>query len=301
MLSRYKLELRALILAIGGALVAVIWELAFSEVGEVPWWTYFCVTGLSIFVLSYGLMSEWVLGGTSLRQLKEMEAYRREFLSDVSHELRTAVFVVQGFLDALRDESKGFSADQRRLLDRSSSNLAHLTQLIEDIRSTSLLESGAIRMQYTFFEMSELIEGVFEEFEATARKTKVRLLRSGRGSTSVYADRKYIGQVMRNLIQNAILYNRQKGSVVVELELKRKNVKVSVQDTGIGIPPEEQSRIFERFYRVEKSRSQARGGTGIGLALVKHILQAHQTSIHLRSEENGSDFWFILPSERPDR
>ena len=202
MLSKYKLEQRAAILAIGGAASTTLWGWVFEEYGGIPWWTYFCVTGLSIFVLSYGFMSEWGLGILSKQQVEEAEVYRREFLANISHELRTSVFVVQGLLDTLKDESEGFSEQQQRLLERASRNLAQLTQLVEDIRSTSLFESGEIRMHPTVFDIQTLCAEVLEELEASARKAKINLSLRAKESTSVCADRKYIGQVIRNLVQN---------------------------------------------------------------------------------------------------
>ena len=299
--SKYRLEYRSLILATGGATVSTLWGWAFERVGEVPWWTYAVVSGASIFLVSYGLLSEWPIRLMSRKRLEEEASYRREFLSNVSHELRTSVFVLQGFLDALLLTAQPLSKEQQRLVDRSRSSLEQLTQLIEDIRSTSLIESGEIHMQRLRVDIKTLCEEVIEEFESSAKQAKVSIrLRASEDPAWVYVDRKYMRQVMRNLIQNAIHYNRPKGFVEVEIQEEHSSLRVSVKDTGIGIPVEDQPRIFERFYRVEKSRTQGKGGTGIGLALVKHILEAHGAQIEVKSEpKEGTDFWFFLQTTPP--
>ena len=314
LLSSYRREKDALELALVVAAVGTLWGWAFATEGGVPWWTYFIVTLISAFLIAY-----WILGDKKeweemskissaescsptveeIKNLKNLATYRKEFLANVSHELKTSVFVVQGFLDALQDERKELSKSQQHLLERARSNLDQLAQLTENILKTSLMESGAIRMQNTRFCIRQLSEQLLEDFQKNSATQKIKLsLLAPSSHYYIYADKQYLQQVMRNLIQNAIRYNRPKGSVYIQLQEENNYVKVSVKDTGIGIPADEQSRIFERFYRVEKSRSKNEGGTGIGLALVKHILEAHQCKIGLQSKVGvGTKIYFSLPTD----
>ena len=311
----YRRERDALQIALVVAFVGTIWGWAFAVEGEVPWWTYFVVTFIAAFLMAYWVMGEKreerdpskILSTKEqsptkeeLKDLKNLATYRREFLANVSHELKTSVFVVQGFLDALEDERKKLSKSQKYLLERARSNLDQLAQLIEDILKTSLMESGAIRMQPTRFCIRQLSKQLLEDLQKNSSSQKIKLsLLAPSSYYYVCADKRYLHQVMRNLIQNSIRYNRPKGSVQVQLQEENNYVKVSVKDTGIGIPVSEQSRIFERFYRVEKSRSKNEGGTGIGLALVKHILEAHQCKIDLQSKVGvGTKIYFSLPTSQ---
>lgn len=307
--SKHERERWALLLALVVAATGSLWGWTFAKEGQVPWWTYFVVCGVSAFLLGYWILGLWVqqeeqklpsVAPPSVAELEELRAaaaYRKEFLANVSHELKTSVFVTQGFLDALQEEEKGLSKLQRQLLQRAQANLLQLGQLVEDVLTTSLMESGAIRMQPTRFDMCDLCERVLEDLYKSSKAKQIQLkLEAKVDENWIYADKKYLQQVIRNLIQNAIHYNRPKGEVLVQLQRIDTQLKVSIKDTGMGIPLAEQRRIFERFYRVEKSRSKTQGGTGIGLALVKHVLEAHKSTIKLQSQTGvGSVFSFLLP------
>ena len=175
----YRREIDALQLAVVVSAVGSLWGWAFATEGQVPWWTYFVVTFVSASLVAY-----WVMGGRQvlgeipnllstdrssavseeMQHLKDLAAYRREFLANVSHELKTSVFIVQGFLDALQDERKTLSKKQRRLLAQARSNLEQLAQLVEDVLTLSLMESGAIRMRPVRFCIRKALLAVARRF-----------------------------------------------------------------------------------------------------------------------------------------
>ena len=308
--SNYNVEWRALSIACVAALTGTFWGWILAEEGQVPWWTYFLVCGASVFLFTYLLLPLWEGNATKkepphatlseLSALRTVQEYRKDFLANVAHELKTSVFVVQGFLDLLQEEET-LPEEPRKLIARAHQGMDQLACLVEDMLTTSLMEHGAIRMQPTCFDMRALCEQLLLDLYKHARQEKITLsLHAKKNPIFVHADKKYLQQVMRNLIHNAISYNVRKGSVDVHLQADKKQLHVSVKDTGIGIPKAEQIRIFERFYRIEKSRTKDQGGVGIGLALVKHILSAHQSQIELKSQERrGSSFTFSLPLTAP--
>ncbi|CCG98970.1 histidine kinase [Fibrella aestuarina BUZ 2] len=233
-------------------------------------------------------------------ELKRMEQFRREFLADVSHELKTPIFAAQGFIHTLIDGAVDDEFVRDKFLAKAARSLDGLDALVKDLVALSQLETGELRMHFERVDMRQLIEEIFEQLEslARARTTSLRL-KAPQGPIWVKADRQRMTQVMINLIQNAVKYGNDNGRVIVALdEDGKKHIQVSVKDDGPGIPPEHLSRIFERFYRVEKSRSKEQGGTGLGLAIVKHILNAHKSKITVLSRlEKGTEFRFKLDKE----
>ena len=233
-------------------------------------------------------------------QLKSMAAYRREFLADISHELKTPIFAAQGFVHTLLDGAINDDNVKMRFLKKAAKSLDGLDALVQDLLILSRLETGQITMDIQNFNMFELTLEVFEQLENKATKKDIKL---GLGSGAyknimVRGDRHRISQVVRNLVLNGIYYTDENGRVTVDFEVKSDIVVVHVRDNGRGIPTEHLDRIFQRFYRVEKSRGRShnRGGTGLGLAIVKHILEQHQSQIKVKSNINkGSDFYFELP------
>ncbi len=314
--SKYRQEWRALLMGGITGVVGTLWGWAFATAGQVPWWTYFVVCVVSVFLCTYGLFSLWAqqtdkLNAVSIPlsvaaaedeavQLREAALYRKNFLADVSHELKTSVFIAQGFLDALQADS--LSKPQREVLQRTQRAITQLKQLVEDVLTTSLMEHGNMCMQYSCFDMHALCVELCADFYTFSKQRRVKLsLRASSPPLWAYADRKYLQQVMRNLVQNAIAYNRTNGSVSVQLQCVDQRLHVAVEDTGCGIAVAEQKHIFERYYRVEKSRAKQAGGTGIGLSLVKQVLAAHNTPIQLHSQVGvGSVFSFSLPMAAPE-
>jgi two-component system, OmpR family, phosphate regulon sensor histidine kinase PhoR len=234
-------------------------------------------------------------------ELKKMEQFRREFLADVSHELKTPIFAAQGFIHTLIDGAVDDEYVRDKFLAKAARSLDGLDALVQDLVALSQLETGELRMHFDRVDIRHITDEIFEQLEsvAQARKTTFRLKTQLPGSVWVRADRQRITQVMTNLIQNAVKYGNDGGKVLVTLEEEgKKQVLITVKDDGPGIPPEHLSRIFERFYRVEKSRSKEQGGTGLGLAIVKHILNAHKSKITVLSRlDKGSEFRFKLDKE----
>ncbi|TAF34454.1 MAG: two-component sensor histidine kinase [Cytophagales bacterium] len=238
-----------------------------------------------------------------IEKLKKVEQYRREFIADVSHELKTPLFAAQGFIHTLLDGAINDETVRSMFLEKAAKNLDSLTRLVKDLLTLSQIESGAISMLPDTFNLHELCKDVLEQLDDQAAKRHVqcKLILKARktdGDTpfNVWADEHRIKQVLINLVINAIKYGREQGNVWVELKANESSVKVTVKDDGHGIDPEHLSRIFERFYRVEKSRSKMQGGTGLGLAITKHILEKHNSRINVSSQVGlGTTFSFRLP------
>jgi len=230
-------------------------------------------------------------------QLKKSEHVRSQFLGNVSHELRTPIFAVQGYLETLLHGAVDDSSVNRSFLEKAQSNLSRLNVLLEDLINISQIESGEMKMSFRYFRINEFLESVAKEFEAIAANRNVSLNRAFRTTTEdeAFGDKERLRQVLNNLISNAINYNKPMGEVVLSSEKTVNGIQISVKDTGVGMPSEHISRIFERFYRVDNDRSRALGGTGLGLAIVKHIIEAHGSRIEVESNTGeGSIFRFLL-------
>ncbi|RYC67623.1 MULTISPECIES: sensor histidine kinase [Spirosoma] len=230
-------------------------------------------------------------------ELKRLELFRREFLADVSHELKTPIFAAQGFIHTLIDGAVDDENVRDKFLSKAAKSLDGLDALVKDLVALSQLETGEVKMNFDRVDLALVTKEIFDQLEdiASKKNTTLRLKTTEPGPVWVKADPQRILQVMTNLIENGVKYGNENGRVVVSLEGDKKHVLVSVRDDGPGIPPEHLSRIFERFYRVEKSRSKDRGGTGLGLAIVKHILNAHKAKITVMSKlEKGTTFRFKL-------
>jgi two-component system phosphate regulon sensor histidine kinase PhoR len=235
-------------------------------------------------------------------ELKKLEAFRREFIADVSHELKTPIFAAQGFVHTLLDGAVNDKAVRTKFLKKAAKSLDGLDILVQDLLTLSHIETGQIKMHFENIDLYKLTEEVFEQLEDKAEKKKVRLRLDGpRRKVIVYADWQRMTQVMTNLISNAIKHSHDDSEVMVSFDASKKYVTTFVRDFGEGIPAEHQVRIFERFYRVDKSRSREKGGTGLGLAIVKHILDGHNTKAEVESiPGKGAAFSFRLPRAKPE-
>lgn len=230
-------------------------------------------------------------------ELKKLEVFRREFLADVSHELKTPIFAAQGFIHTLIDGAMDDPKVRDKFLQKAAKSLDGLDALVKDLMALSQLETGEIKMQRQAMDLRWLTLEVCEQLEqkATARNVTLKIKPDKLTHVWVNADPQRLNQVMTNLIDNAIKYGHEGGKVVVHFEEDKKHINVSVRDDGPGIQPDDLKRIFERFYRVEKSRSREKGGTGLGLAIVKHILNAHGSKITAVSKiDKGTNFEFRL-------
>lgn len=232
-----------------------------------------------------------------IEDLKRLEAFRREFLADVSHELKTPVFSAQGFVHTLLDGAVDDKKIRKKFLKRAAKSLDNLDSLIQDLLTLSQIETGEIKMHFEHFNLVNTVIEIIDQMEDKAEKRglTIRLDRDYKDPVFVYADSKRIYRVIINLVSNAIKYT-DKGEVVIGMTQTNEKVEVTIKDTGVGIPPEHLKRVFERFFRVDKSRSKDLGGTGLGLAIVKHILEAHDSKVSVTSVVGkGSTFSFKLP------
>lgn len=236
--------------------------------------------------------------------LKEQEKFRKEFLANISHEFKTPLFALQGYVDALQDGLLEEDPQMaRQFLDKASSNLDRLNFLIKDLDEISKLESGRIPVNYQKFDLTILIREVFDSLEDKAKTHQINLIfkEKYQEHTIVNADREKIRQVLVNLIDNSFKYGKAGGYTNVRIFELFEQVLVEVTDDGIGIEEKYLNRVFERFFRTEKSRSRQIGGSGLGLAIVKHIIEAHEQTINVRSTEGlGTTFAFTLEKAVPE-
>jgi two-component system phosphate regulon sensor histidine kinase PhoR len=242
---------------------------------------------------------EWARGQTrEIEQLQAMAEYRKEFLGNVSHELKTPIFSIQGYIDTLID---GGLYDERinlEYLHKASHNIERMIAIVRDLENISLLESGQLRLEMSVFNVCELAREVMGSLEEQADAADMELgFKPGiNPSVMVRADRDRVRQVLVNFLTNAIRYGREGGYARIGVYDMSDRILVEVSDNGIGIAPESLGRVFERFFRTDKARSRERGGTGLGLSIAKHIVEAHGMGVNVRSTENvGSTFGFTLP------
>ena len=232
----------------------------------------------------------------SILALKKAEKYRREFLGNVSHELKTPIFNIQGYIHTLIDGALEDPNVNRKYLVRTSKSIDRMISIIEDLEQLARLDSDELDLNLTEWDFIELVNELFEFFEIKSSEKNIKLsLDSNFDSFFVLADKEKINQVLVNLISNSIKYGKEGGIIIIKIEKKEKNSLIHVVDDGIGISSENITRVFERFYRVDKGRSRSQGGTGLGLAIVKHIIEAHEQKINISSQVNkGTAISFTL-------
>ncbi len=230
--------------------------------------------------------------------LKLKETYRREYLGNISHELKTPLFTVQAYLSTLEDGAINNRKIGKKYLKRANKGVDRLISIVKDLDLISKLESKDLNLNRKSFNIVELTQDVFDLLEIEAKKRNVSLVFGEfyEYPITVVADKKRIEQVLTNLIVNSIKYGKINGTTSVNIEpYSEKKVLVRVKDTGEGISKTHLSRIFERFYRADKSRSREQGGSGLGLSIVKHIIEVHDEEIFVKSEiSKGSEFSFTL-------
>lgn len=233
-----------------------------------------------------------------IETLKVREEYRKEFIGNVSHELKTPLFTVQGYIDTLLDGGIDDEKIRKKYLTRASKGVERLTYIIKDLDMITKLEVGDLSLKKERFDIVKLVQNVFDLFEMKAAKKSITLTFDidYTEPVLVYADIERIQQVLTNLIVNSIKYGRRKGTTEISIEnLIKSKVIVRVTDNGEGIKEEHLPRLFERFYRVDKSGSRKEGGSGLGLSIVKHIIEAHEEKMYVESELSvGSEFSFTL-------
>lgn len=229
--------------------------------------------------------------------LIEQENYRREFIGNVAHELKTPLFSIQGFVLTLIDGAVDDLEIRDSYLKRINKSVERLTNIVKDLDLITDLGSGSLKLEISSFDIIELIQDVYDLLEKKAEKNSVFLMfnKIYDQPIMVKGDAEKIEQVIINLISNAINHSHRQSVVTTSFEISENDVKIIVEDTGLGIDPKKINRIFERFYRAETSRSRQQGGSGLGLAIVKHILEAHHQKIHVESKfGEGAKFYFSL-------
>ncbi len=231
-----------------------------------------------------------------IKQLKVQDEFRREFIGNLSHELKTPIFSIQGFLDSLLDGALENPEINRKFIERASISTDRMVQLIEDLDQITKLESTELKIVKRPFELIDLIKEIIDTLELQAKEKNIKLkIAKEYPATYVMGDRNKLFQVFTNLLRNSISYGNVDGNTEIFISPIDDLILIEVSDDGIGIDPNHWPRVFERFYRVEKSRSRHEGGTGLGLAIVKHILEAHGQGITLRSTSGvGTTFSFSL-------
>lgn len=232
-----------------------------------------------------------------IANLKELEEYRRNYLGNVSHELKTPIFNIQGFLHTLIDGGVNDPSVNLSYLQKAARNVERLNSIVQDLETISQLEAGKLTLDIQNFDIQQLTNEVIEDMDLKAKEKNIKIsFKEGANhGFRVRADRETIRQVLTNLIGNSVKYGKVNGQTKISFYDMDRIVLIEVSDNGIGIARHHLKHLFDRFYRVDKSRSRNAGGTGLGLSIVKHIIEGHNQSVHVRSTEGvGSTLGFTL-------
>jgi two-component system phosphate regulon sensor histidine kinase PhoR len=232
-----------------------------------------------------------------IEQLKLMEQYRKEFIGNVAHELKTPIFNIQGYILTLLEGGLDDPRINRDYLQRAERSVERMITIVEDLDTITKFESGQMKLDIEKFDIVALTKEVFEQSEIYAKSKNIKLIfhKNYDKPIRVKADKERIRQVLTNLIVNSIKYGKENGTTEIRFYDMDDNLLIEVADNGVGINEKHLPRLFERFYRVDQSRSRDMGGSGLGLSIVKHIIEAHKQTINVRSTENvGSTFSFTL-------
>jgi len=234
--------------------------------------------------------------------LKDQENYRREFLGNISHELKTPLFTIQGYILTLLEGAMKDKKVREKYIIRAAKGVDRLISIVKDLDLITQFESGIKTVDKSKFNIYELVDNVFElmEFEAEKNNISLQTEKDENNPNYVYADKERIIQVLTNLVVNSIKYGTENGFTKVVVEnIDNENLIIKVIDNGEGIEEEHLPRLFERFYRIDKNRSRKKGGSGLGLSIVKHIIEAHNQQIFVKSEVGvGTEFSFTLSKPR---
>lgn len=233
-----------------------------------------------------------------ISQLKQLEKYRKEYIGNISHELKTPLFAILGYVSTLIEGGIDDPNINTKYLDRSEKNINRLIDIVNELETISQLESGELKLNKKRFNIKDLIDDLIESYEMKAEKKGIRIYYGKNYDRPIYvnADKAQIERLISNLLNNAIKYGyANTGKVKISFFDMDKNLLIEITDNGPGINKDDLPRIYERFYRTEKARSRELGGTGLGLAIVKHIIEAHKQSIYTRSTIGiGTTFGFTL-------
>ena len=233
-----------------------------------------------------------------IKNLTERDSFRKDFLGNVSHELKTPLFTVQGYILTLIEGGVNDKLIRDKYLDRANKGVERLVAIVKDLDMIAKLETEGLGMNMEVFNIIDLTQNVFDLLEMRSKKRNISLQFDTVYDFPIFVrgDKERIEQVLINLIVNSIKYGKINGITSVGIESYNENkFIIKVKDNGEGIKKEHIPRLFERFYRVDQSRSREQGGSGLGLSIVKHIIEAHNETILLKSTfTEGSEFSFTL-------
>jgi two-component system phosphate regulon sensor histidine kinase PhoR len=234
--------------------------------------------------------------------LKKNESFRKEFLQNLSHEFKTPVFAIQGYVDTLLQGAMENPEVNKRFLEKAAKNVERLVNLIRDLDEISKLERGELKLMKQYFVVQDLVKEVFESlsWKAEQRNISFSIKKGCEQPLTVYADKEKIRQVITNLVDNSVKYGKYGGSIVASMyNTDDKNILIEISDDGIGITEKNLDRVFERFFRTSEGRGRDATGSGLGLSISKHIIEAHRHTIHVRSKENiGTTIGFTLNTKK---
>lgn len=243
-------------------------------------------------------VADWAINKNKrIRELQKLEQYRKEFVGNVSHELKTPIFNAQGYIETILDSDLDDPKFIKQYLEKANANIDRLENIVNDLLEISKFETGRIHLEKEAYDIVKQIKKVIFHYQYLAEKQNTQLtVHSNENTVFVFADEKRIIQVLENLISNSIKYGKENGHTDVYIHDLDEQYLIEISDDGPGIAPEHLPRLFERFYRADKSRNRKIGGTGLGLSIVKNIIEAHDQTINVRSElDVGTTFSFTLP------
>ncbi|MGY8905978.1 MAG: ATP-binding protein [Pseudomonadales bacterium] len=251
---------------------------------------------LHVTLLKQSHRADAILVLQDITAVQRIDKMRADFVANASHELKTPITAIRGFAETLIEDDTIDHAIQQRFMRKIHGQSIRLSALVSDLLALSRLESND-EAYNTQVDLQRVVQRVCANLQAVAQTQQVTLeLQTKDGPVTLLGDDNALGQMATNLIDNAIKYTAAKGTVTVALTVTEGLAVLAVKDNGLGIDESDQERIFERFYRVDKARSQSLGGTGLGLAIVKHIVQSHKGRLQLKSKLNqGSTFTITIP------
>jgi two-component system phosphate regulon sensor histidine kinase PhoR len=231
-----------------------------------------------------------------ISEIRRLEKVRSDFVANASHELKTPLTSIKGFVETLLEGASEDKKNSQHFLKIIQEHAERLDNLINDLLRLSYLESSEIKLEIKTVDLQALTSEVLAGFKSQLKKRSIEAINDLPAKLLVNVDKDRIEQVLINLIDNAIKFNRDKGKIKIYSQELDDRIKFIIEDSGIGIPPKDLPRIFERFYRVDKARSRELSGTGLGLSIVKHIIELHGGTVGVESTEGlGSQFYFYLP------
>jgi two-component system phosphate regulon sensor histidine kinase PhoR len=244
-------------------------------------------------------VEKWATQKTNeIQTLQSNEQFRKEFLQNLSHEIKTPIFAIQGYLELLADDAVDDPKLSAKFIKQAEANVQRLVGLLNDVDVITNLEINKEPILKQHFIIQDLIAEVFQNLNVKLLKKNIQfhLKKGSEEPVEVFADKNKIYQVLVNVFSNAVKYGKIDGEIIASVYyLEDKKVLIEITDNGIGIEESHIPRLFERFYRTDDARSREIGGTGLGLAICKHIIEAHGENIHVRSQINvGTTVGFTL-------